>query len=77
MTPLSIGLVLLSALAHSSWNLMLKKSDNQEVFIFYLLVVRLFQHQIPGGVGQGGQKDEAKGEGSHGGEYSTVAGDRR
>jgi hypothetical protein len=41
------------------------------------LVVRLFQHQIPGGVGQGGQKDEANGEGSHGGEYSTVAGDRR
>ena len=38
MTPLSLGLVLLSALAHSSWNLMLKKSDNQEVFIFYLLV---------------------------------------
>ena len=38
MTPLSLGLVLLSALAHSTWNLMLKKSDDQEVFIFCLLV---------------------------------------
>jgi len=38
MTPLSLGLVLLSALAHSTWNLLLKRSDDQEVFIWCLLV---------------------------------------
>ena len=38
MAPLPLGLVLLSALAHSSWNLLLKRSGNQEVFIWCLLV---------------------------------------
>ena len=38
MAPLSLGLVLLSALAHSTWNLLLKRSGDQEVFIWCLLV---------------------------------------
>ncbi len=38
MTGLSLGLVLLSALAHASWNLLLKRSHSQEVFIWLLLV---------------------------------------
>ena len=38
MTPLSLGLILLPALARSTWNLMLKKADDQEVFIWCLLV---------------------------------------
>ena len=38
MTPLSLGLVLLSAFAHSTWNFLLKRAGNQEVFIWCLLV---------------------------------------
>ena len=38
MTPLSLGLVLLSALAHSTWNLLLKKSGNPEIFVWWILV---------------------------------------
>jgi drug/metabolite transporter (DMT)-like permease len=38
MTGLSLGLVLLSALAHSTWNLLLKRSGNKEVFVWWLLV---------------------------------------
>ena len=38
MNPLSLGLILLSAMAHSTWNLMLKRADDQEVFIWCLLV---------------------------------------
>lgn len=38
MTPLSLGLVLVSALAHSTWNLLLKRSGSPEVFIWCLLV---------------------------------------
>lgn len=37
MTPLSLGLVLLAALAHSTWNLLLKRSTDQEVFVWCLL----------------------------------------
>lgn len=38
MTGLSLGLVLLSALCHVTWNLLLKRSGNQEVFAWALLV---------------------------------------
>ena len=39
MTLLSLGLVLLSALAHSTWNLLLKRSSEPEIFVWWLLVV--------------------------------------
>lgn len=38
MDALSLALVLLSALCHSAWNLLLKRSGNQEVFAWALLV---------------------------------------
>ena len=38
MTPLSLGLVLLSAFAHSTWNFLLKRAGHQEVFVWCLLV---------------------------------------
>ncbi len=38
MTGLSLGLILVSALAHSTWNLLLKRSGNQEIFVWLLLV---------------------------------------
>ena len=38
MNALSLGLVLLSAVCHSTWNLLLKRSGNQEVFAWALLV---------------------------------------
>ena len=38
MTTLALGLVLLSALAHASWNLLLKRSSNQDAFVWWLLV---------------------------------------
>ena len=38
MTALSLGLILLSALCHVTWNLLLKRSGNQEVFAWALLV---------------------------------------
>ena len=38
MTAFSLGLILLSALCHSTWNLLLKRSGNQEVFAWALLV---------------------------------------
>lgn len=37
MTGLSLGLVLLSALAHASWNFLLKRSVDQEAFLWCLL----------------------------------------
>jgi drug/metabolite transporter (DMT)-like permease len=37
MTGLSLGLVLLSALAHSTWNLLLKRSGDKEIFVWWLL----------------------------------------
>ncbi|MCH7843846.1 MAG: EamA family transporter [Chloroflexi bacterium] len=39
MTALSLVLVLLSAVAHASWNLMLKRAADPEVFAWCLLVV--------------------------------------
>jgi len=39
MTALSLLLVLLSALAHSSWNLLLKRAGDPEVFAWCLLIV--------------------------------------
>ena len=39
MTALSLVLVLLSAVAHASWNLMLKRATDPEVFAWCLLVV--------------------------------------
>ncbi len=39
MDTLSLGLVLLSALCHSAWNLLLKRAGNQEVFAWVFLVV--------------------------------------
>lgn len=38
MTALALALVLLSALCHAAWNLLLKRSGNQEVFVWALLV---------------------------------------
>ena len=39
MTALSVLLVLLSAVAHSSWNLLLKRASDPEVFAWCLLIV--------------------------------------
>ncbi len=39
MSGLAISLILLSALCHVSWNLLLKRTDNQEVFVWTLLAV--------------------------------------
>ena len=39
MTALSLALVLLSAVAHASWNLMLKRAGDPEVFAWVMLVV--------------------------------------
>jgi drug/metabolite transporter (DMT)-like permease len=39
MTALSLVLVLLSAVAHASWNLMLKRAGDPEVFAWVMLVV--------------------------------------
>ena len=38
MTGLSLSLVLLASLAHSTWNLLLKRSGDKEVFVWSLLV---------------------------------------
>ena len=38
MTAASLVFVLLSSLAHSSWNLLLKRSTDKEVFVWWLLV---------------------------------------
>ena len=38
MTALSLGLVLLSAVVHATWNLLLKRSDEKVVFMWWLLV---------------------------------------
>ena len=38
MTTLSLVLVLLAAVAHSSWNLLIKRSGNKEIFVWSLLV---------------------------------------
>ena len=39
MTALALGLVLASALAHSTWNLLLKRSGDKQVFLWWLLVI--------------------------------------
>ncbi len=39
MTGLAVSLILLSALCHASWNLLLKRANNQEVFVWALLAV--------------------------------------
>lgn len=41
MTGLSLTLVLLSGFAHASWNLLLKRSQNQEVFAWWLLIIQV------------------------------------
>ena len=38
MTALALGLVLASALAHSTWNFLLKRSGDKQVFMWWLLV---------------------------------------
>ena len=38
MTILALMLVLLSSMAHATWNLLAKRTTNQEVFIWWLLV---------------------------------------
>ena len=38
MTALSLALVLLSALCHATWNLLLKRSGNQEIFAWMILI---------------------------------------
>lgn len=38
MTSLSLSLILLSAFAHSTWNFLLKRAGDQEVFVWCLLV---------------------------------------
>ncbi len=37
MTGLALGLILLSAAAHAGWNLLLKRSENKEVFVWWIL----------------------------------------
>jgi len=39
MTTLALILVLLSALAHATWNFLTKRANNPEVFIWWLLIV--------------------------------------
>ncbi|MQF82571.1 hypothetical protein FIM02_00160 [SAR202 cluster bacterium AD-802-E10_MRT_200m] len=41
MTGISLALVLLSGLAHASWNLLLKHSSNQEVFVWWLQIAQV------------------------------------
>ena len=38
MTTLALFLVLLASFAHSSWNFLLKRSENKEIFVWGLLV---------------------------------------
>ncbi len=38
MTLIALGLILLSAIAHASWNLLAKRANNQELFIWWMLV---------------------------------------
>lgn len=38
MTGLALGLILLSAVAHASWNFLVKRTANQELFIWWMLV---------------------------------------
>lgn len=38
MTALALGLVLASALAHSTWNFLLKRSGDKQLFMWWLLV---------------------------------------
>lgn len=38
MTGLALGLILLSAVAHSTWNLLTKRTTNQELFIWWILI---------------------------------------
>ena len=38
MTTLAVALILLSSLFHAAWNLLLKRADNQEIFVWALLV---------------------------------------
>ena len=38
MTAFALGLVLLSALCHATWNLLLKRAGNQQVFAWALLI---------------------------------------
>lgn len=38
MTGLALGLILLSAVAHSTWNLLAKRATNQELFIWWILI---------------------------------------
>jgi drug/metabolite transporter (DMT)-like permease len=38
MTTLSLLLILIAALSHSGWNLLLKKSDNKELFVWWFSV---------------------------------------
>ena len=41
MTGISLTLVLLSGVAHASWNLLLKHSRNQEVFVWWLQIAQV------------------------------------
>ena len=34
MTTLAVALILLSSLFHAAWNLLLKRADNQEIFVW-------------------------------------------
>jgi drug/metabolite transporter (DMT)-like permease len=38
MTGLALGLILLSAVAHATWNLLVKRTTNQELFIWWIIV---------------------------------------
>ncbi len=38
MTGLALGLILLSAVAHATWNLLAKRTKNQELFIWWMIV---------------------------------------
>ncbi len=39
MPALAVTLVLLSAFSHAAWNLLLKRSDNQQIFVWALLAI--------------------------------------
>ena len=41
MTGLAWGLIFLSAVAHASWNFLVKRGNNQEVFVWWLLVCQV------------------------------------
>ena len=41
MTDIALALVLFSGFAHAFWNLLLKRSDNQEIFVWWIQITQI------------------------------------